>query len=120
MKRHTPAFGSFTRDPAMRKSFLWVVGLWLLSLTSLGIAYSRLPPQVPLFYSLIRGSGQLADKVWLWLLPGLAFVLALIHLWIAKYNFNRDRLLARITSVAAVLVCLLFSVALIHILFIVL
>lgn len=52
-----------------------------LMITTFALRYSRLPPQIPLFYSRLWGEDQLAD---LWLIFLLPFFMNLL------YFFNKD------------------------------
>ncbi len=42
-------------------------------------SFSQLPPQVPLFYSRPWGKSQLADPLYLFLLPGLSILVLIIN-----------------------------------------
>jgi hypothetical protein len=58
------------------RSNLLLLGLqWL----GVGVFYTFLPPQVPLFYSRPWGQDQLADKQFLFIVPAVASVLFLVH-----------------------------------------
>ena len=92
---------------------LALVGL-ISSLLFLGLSWFKLPPQVPLFYSLPWGKEQLASPVFLWLLPGSSLALVLINLLVASF-FSSDKLLTRILAITAGLYVMLASVTLFRI-----
>lgn len=53
-----------------------LVLVWIMVVTF----YWQLPPEIPLFYSLLTGELQLADKMWFWLVPAMVTILGLINL----------------------------------------
>lgn len=107
------------RDKIIRAGLVWSVGLWFLSSVSLGVLYHRLPPQVPLFYSLVEGSAQLAPRNILVTLPIASLIFILAHAWIARISYDLDITFARITAVTSIVVTFLFTLALMHIIMIV-
>lgn len=88
-----PAPGSFyslkqeidelSLDPSaklgLRLAFLVIGAQFIL----IALFWRRLPPEVPLLYSRAYGEAQLVNNFWLWLLPGLAFILELISIRLA-------------------------------------
>lgn len=67
-----------------------VIGVlvWLTGLSWFGLSWNRLPPEMPLFYSLPRGEQQLVSKGWflvVLLISGVVFGFnLLLASWIAK------------------------------------
>ena len=104
----------------VRRALIISGSMWLLMVAGILLSFQSLPPIVPLFYSLVRGEQQLAAKSWLFLLPVLALVFGIVHVWLGKYFFGVDRLLSRMAMMSLVLMVFLFLVALGHILIIVL
>lgn len=47
--------------------------------------YSQLPPQVPLFYSQPRGHEQLVSPPFLFLLPGISFLILVVNFLIGRF-----------------------------------
>ena len=80
----------------------WALNLALVAIISglifLGFSWSKLPPEVPLFYSLPWGKEQLASPVFLWFLPLSSLVLVFTNLGLASF-FSSDKLLARTLTV---------------------
>ncbi len=97
--------------------FAWIV--WVLVLI-VAVAYlffseGKLPVQVPLFYSRPWGEDQLAQKAYLWLLPGGAFLLSLSNFGFAVFLHKEDAFLARTLSWVAVAVAVLTTFSLVNI-----
>lgn len=84
------------------KTTNWALNLALVAIISsvifLGLSWPKLPPQVPLFYSLPWGKEQLAPPVLLWFLPASSSVLVVINLFLVGL-FSSDKLLVRILAV---------------------
>lgn len=110
---------SLAPKPAFKMKGGYHVLFVLLALVMTGVFWWQLPPQIPLYYSLPYGPQQLADRVWFFVLPGLALAF-----------FGLSSLLARITTKSVIYpqmiqwlfaLCLfLINLAMIHIIFIVL
>lgn len=118
MRTKKPPLNSFFRDPIIKNSTLISLILFGLSSLVLAFTYHRLPPVIPLFYSLTKGEKQLAPKPYIFFLPTTNILLIFAHTWICRLSFNQDRMFTRVISSASTIVTILFSVALIHILII--
>jgi len=77
-------------------------------------SWFKLPPKVPLFYSLPWGEEQLASPFYLWLLPASSLAIIIINLVFASY-FSSNQLLTRVLMVTASLYSLLASIILFRI-----
>ncbi len=77
-------------------------------------SWFKLPPKVPLFYSLPWGEEQLASPFYLWLLPASSLAMTIINLAFASY-FSSDQLITRLLMVTASLYSLLASIILFRI-----
>lgn len=120
MKRQQLAtYTSFWADPVVKYSFVTAIGLWLTSTASMAWYYSQLTPIIPLFYSLSRGPLQLAYKPFFWILPIMSLVFWVTHLIFSWINYDQDMVFGRIMSVSAVVGVFIFSVAIWHIIWIV-
>lgn len=119
-KRQFIPLGSFIRDVVIRRGFIWSVLLLAINLIITGAFYHRLPPLLPMFYSLVRGEQQLANKPFILILPLAAAAFFTTHLILAKVNFDTDRMFSRILAMSSALISFLFTVALAHIIIIVL
>lgn len=116
---HPTTYG-FTTDPVIRNTLLLTFAFWLTSTVALVVLFTRLPPVLPLFYSLIQGEKQLANRPFISLLPIISFIFIALHVWFANLSFHHDRIFARLLTATAALLSFLFSVALTHIIIIVL
>ncbi|MBI2598703.1 hypothetical protein HYW40_00575 [Candidatus Curtissbacteria bacterium] len=97
---------NFSRDKLMLAVYVFC-GLSILGQASLIlVSWSKLPPQVPLFYSRPWGEAMLAPTAGLWILPGLLLLIASINFFIIS-NFSQNRFLARAIVVFTLLVAFL-------------
>ena len=62
----------------------------------LALSWSRLPPEVPLWYSRPYGESQLTGAWWLWLLPGGGLFINLVSIRWAGVVVATEKLLAQI------------------------
>lgn len=85
---------SLLAEKEIRKPIQATFLLGLLMILLLIMSWAKLPPEVPLFYSRPWGLNQLAEKVWLWLLPLTIWFITLINLKIASYLFIKEKVLA--------------------------
>lgn len=63
------------------------IGLLLLIFI---LRFSRLPPQIPLYYSKPEGDEQIVDSLMIFLLPLLSFLTIRINTHIIKKYFNNN------------------------------
>ena len=102
-------------DLFVRTAIIVAFGATLFSLLILVISYSKLSPEIPLYYSLPWGEEQLAEKARLFLLPGLSILVLLINFLLITF-FSEDRFLKRIIAITGVLVAFLGTFTLVRIL----
>lgn len=76
----------------IRYNFIITGLIWVL----FSAGYHLLPPEIPLWFSRPAGQDQLADKVWLWLVPSLVSILLLINIRFAVKFWQKLNLLAQI------------------------
>ena len=101
-------------DPWSR-NFLILAGLLFgLQAGLLLLALPKLPPQVPLFYSLPWGEERLVSPTMLWVLPGASAAVLLVNL--VGSHLLRELVLTRILSLTAFLVGVLSLITLVKIL----
>lgn len=106
-------------DSTVRYGVIWAGLLLILILVITAIWGWRLPPEIPIFYSLPQGSSQLAVRGWFFILPvsGLIFyILALISIGL---SVNLVRIFPQITIWLTAVNLLLMAIAIIHILMLV-
>lgn len=82
------------------------------------IFYQKLPPKLPLFYSLPWGQPQLASKEQFFLLPALLISITLINAFIASSLHPLQFVLKRILMLSLVFISLIIIVAALKILLI--
>jgi len=70
----------------------------LTSYLAVLVFYFRLPPVVPLFYSLAQPAQQLAQKEWIFLFPILLTFLTVGHLSLINLFHDFERLLLQLFS----------------------
>lgn len=77
--------------------------------------WSRLPPQIPLFYSQPWGEEQLGFKIQMLFLPVFAFLIFAFSLFSARQLLNKNIILARIIIGTGGILVLVLTVALFQI-----
>lgn len=113
-KRVSKIYQVVWQDDISRRGFATAVFFWLASLSVLIFFYFRLPPQVPLFYSLPWGEDQLAPSSLIFAIPGSVFLIILINLLAASF-FPEEKLLLRTLGLASAVCAFLGLFALIKI-----
>lgn len=74
----------------------------LLILTS----FSKLPPEIPLFYSKTWGGEMLAPKIYIWILPAITAVVYLLNTAIARFLLLKDEFLKTALFAASAVVAI--------------
>ena len=72
----------------------------LLILTS----FSKLPPEIPLFYSKTWGAQMLAPKLYLWILPAITLSIYLLNMLISRFLLFKDEFLKRALFITSAIV----------------
>lgn len=81
--------------------------------------WNRLPPELPLFYSLPRGEEQLGSMFTLLLLPGLSLIIFLLHMLFGIYLIEKEQLAARILVSFSLLMTLVLLITFLKIVFLI-
>lgn len=101
----------------------WVITIWtglvLFQIILLVFSWSKLPSEVPLFYSRPWGDDQLAPKLALGIFPLGSLVCLLINGFFARLLFGRETLLSTVISWSVVLMTLLSTIGLFKIILLV-
>lgn len=100
-------------------SFLYGWVLVILNIIITVVFWWQLPIQIPLFYSLPYGTPQLASREWFFLLPGLSVLLLMGYLLLSKVTVQ-SKIFLNAVKWLHLLGLFLLTVAIVHILFIVL
>ncbi|MBI2611774.1 hypothetical protein HYW54_03460 [Candidatus Gottesmanbacteria bacterium] len=94
------------------KVFLVIEGLFILLL---GLFWSDLPPQLPLFYSLPRGTEQLVNTFVFTIIPILSLILMILNLIAGILLFHKYILLSRIIILSGTIVSFILFITFIKI-----
>ena len=106
------------KDSIITAGFLSAFIMWGATIGPIAWFYAKLPPVLPLFYSLVRGQQQLAEKQFLLLLPIMSLTFLVTHFIFAWAHYSHDAVFARIMTISASLVTFVCAVASWHILWI--
>ena len=98
-------------DKMANASFKFTLVVIIASLFFLFFSWSKLPPEVPLFYSLPWGKEQLVLPYFLWFLPLSSHLFLLLNSFLSSY-FAEDKFLVRVLMMSAGLYALLTSLTL--------
>lgn len=82
------------------------------------VFFTNLPPKLPFFYSLPWGDAQLATPKQLLIIPSLVTLIALINLIISYQLHSSQQFFKKTLLLASSIVCILFMVTFIKIVFI--
>ncbi|NCN59068.1 hypothetical protein COW99_01150 [Candidatus Roizmanbacteria bacterium CG22_combo_CG10-13_8_21_14_all_38_20] len=96
IRNHITKFLFFIKQSPIKQSSYAFLAMLVISIISLAAYWSKIPPQVPLYYSLPWGEQQLASPVELTLLPTLATNIFLTNLLLVYALVPNEKLLVRI------------------------
>lgn len=96
-------------------SYICLLSSYLLVL----VFYFRLPPVIPLFYSLSQADQQLATKEWIFLFPAILTLVVLGHVTLVHSFRDYEPLLLQLFSWTTLAMCVLVLAAGIRIMVIV-
>lgn len=95
----------------LRTMGLMALLLGLLNLLSCTIAYFFLQPQIPLFYSQASDQ-QLTDKIWIFLIPGIALLMNVFHFTFIKTQHEiNEQILKMLVQLTVLLQILLLAIS---------
>lgn len=109
------SLGKFWQNRTYSLFFRWNFVLLILQFTYLFYFYSRLPSQVPMYFSQPWGNSWLVSTPFLFLIPLFALLIILINSIIALLIHRQWPLLARLLLAFSLVFALLSSVSLYHI-----
>lgn len=104
-----------TTRVAVRISF----ALLFLTLAFLILIWRKLPPQIPLFYSLPWGEDQLGSPFFLLILPLGSLFWGILNFFLAVFSFEKEPLAAKILVWATALLTFLATLTLVKIIFLI-
>jgi len=113
-------FGKIWLHPQVAKPVRFSTTLLSLQLGIIVLAFSRLPPQIPLFFSRPWGESQLAPPSSLFLLPLFSFAILLLNTSLAAFLIEKNNFLASVLSLGSAVFSLFGLIALLKIIALVL
>jgi len=87
-------FGKIWLEKRIARAIQITLFLFLLQLAIIIIFFSRLPPEVPLFFSLPWGEPQLVSSGFLFLLPFLSLIILFINTLLATITITSNKFLS--------------------------
>lgn len=106
-------------EKLLQRAIRWVFGFLVFDLLLVVSLWSNLPPEVPLFYSRPWGQEQLAQKLWLFFLPFICFLVTIINFRLASLFYKKEPFLAKIFVWTSFIIAFLVSINIIRILLII-
>jgi hypothetical protein len=97
----------------------FVLFVSICSIAAIVLRWNTLPPLIPLWYSRPWGTDQLAQPIWLFILPIGSILLYFVNLTISMYLTAEYLIFTQILFITSLLVSLLSFITLIKILFLV-
>jgi len=104
--------GNFWQEKINSQFLRWNLFLIISQIIILFFKFNDLPQQVPLYYSLPWGEGQLASATSLFLLPTFSIVVLLINNLIATFFFKSISLFSRLLVIFSLIFSLLSTISL--------
>lgn len=111
--------GKFWQEKANSKILRWNVIFIIIQIAFLFWKFNFLPPQIPLYYSLPWGEGQLTQASLLFIFPTISLILLLINHLFAISLVKTSLLLSRILLIISLIFSFLSLVAILHIVYLV-
>ena len=97
------SFGLFS-DKLLFFIFLFCMLSTLLQSLLILTSFSKLPPEIPLFYSKTWGAQMLAPKLYIWILPVITIVIYLLNMLISRLLLFKDEFLKRALFITSAIV----------------
>lgn len=110
---------NFIKRPLIKKASLIFLAMLLTSIVAIALQWSKLPPQVPLYYSLPWGESQLAAPWEITILPTLATSIFITNLALTFILSRDNELLSQIFILTGLFVTSMLLYSLLQILILV-
>lgn len=94
------------RDRLVLLIFLFSLASVIIQSILIFVSWSKLPPQLPLYYSRPWGEAMLASPMGLWLLPVITLIVLIVNFTSAIFFIKGNKFLSRILIVFCCLVAL--------------
>ncbi len=88
-----------SQDNVIISSLQWRYVFLLIQVGLLLFFWKKLPPQVPLFYSLPWGERQLVGPIGFWLLPAICIVISLANFAFISLFFKEEKFLNKLLGI---------------------
>ena len=111
-------FNNLLGNHVIKKCVQLIFFMLALNFIIIALLWSKIPPQVPLYYSRPRGYDQLANKLFLPLIPVFCLFIVLVNLRISSFLFRKQLLLSQILVWSSFVISIIVSIAVIKILII--
>ena len=99
------SFGLFS-DKLLFFIFLFCMLSTLLQSLLILTSFSKLPPEIPLFYSKTWGAQMLAPKLYIWILPAITLSIYLLNMLISRFLLFKDEFLRRALFITSAIVAI--------------
>jgi hypothetical protein len=106
------------QDTSIKKPFWVGIAIILIAVAAIAVFWSKLPPQIPLFFSKPRGETQLAPTYMIFIPLGISLILLFINS-IFSQALNNFSLLRQMIILGAVTGCILAAITVIRIILLV-
>jgi hypothetical protein len=102
----------FIPDQMGRSSYLIALFISIVMLAAIGGIYTKLPQNVPLYFTLPWGELRLAGRLTLLLLPIISIVVVIVNIILGRISMKLSPLLPRVLAVGSVVIALMMFVSL--------
>lgn len=102
-------------DQLILAGFSTAIILIVTQLILVGLYVWQLPPEIPLFHSLLAGADQLVDRVWLVIIPILSIISLFITWILIKISLQFITTFHQIISWFSVLIVFLGTISVVHV-----
>jgi hypothetical protein len=102
-------------DSLGRSSYLLALLLIVLMLMMITALLTKLPPSIPLYFTLPWGETRLAPKFMLYILPGASFLFLCINLGLGRISMKLSPFLPRILAVSTTVIVSMMVISLLGI-----
>lgn len=91
-------------DFVSRTGYLIAFMITLIIVAVISILWKKIPNVVPLFFTQPWGEARLAGREWLYLIPGISFLVILVNVVIGKIGSSSSSILPRMLGVTSAVV----------------
>lgn len=102
-------------DKLGRTSYLIALLLFFLMVGIITLLFARIPPTVPMFFTMPWGEARLAPKSMLYILPGVSLLFLIFNLVLGRISLKLSLLLPRVLAVATMVISAMLLISLLGI-----